>query len=242
MPKQHHIISIESGTKTRVTRDLTDIYHHLQRKGAFDGQTRVYEPINEEGEQFPDESQKVQKNADSLLRGAAKILTELFDVVATKDTGNMTARADVLVDDKPLLKDVPATHLLFLEKQLKDIQTVWRTLPTLDPAYEWQRDEAGGYRAKPVKTTKTQKVAEPIVLYNATPEHPAQTQLVSVDKTVGHWNTTKLSGALSADRKKQLLDRVAVLINAVKTARTTANLVDVEHQEVGEKIFDYLLK
>ncbi|KKN31052.1 hypothetical protein LCGC14_0828030 [marine sediment metagenome] len=240
MPKMHQVISIESGTKTRVMRDLTAIYHNLQHAPGFAGLTKTYEPTDEEGVQFPDEGQLVQQEVETLLQQVAETVTELFDVVATKDRGNCEARADVVVDDKPLLKDVPATHLLFLEKQLKDIQTVVDKIPTLDPAYEWKKDEAGGYRSNAVTTTKTQKVPEVIQVAKATEHHPEQAQLINVDRLAGHWTTTKLSGAISADRKKQLRGRIATLINAVKFAREAANNTEIDRREVGTTIFGYL--
>jgi len=241
VPKLQQIVAIESGTKTDVGKTLTAIYHQFQRQGAFDGQTRVYESADADGPTFPSESQRVQHQVEELLRSAAEAHTELFDVVATKDTGNMNATASVELDGQVLLPNVPVTYLLFLEKQLKDIKTIIDKLPTLDPAYEWKQDPSGGYRADSVKTTKTQKVAKPIVLAQATKEHPAQTQLISVDEVIGHWNTTKLSGAVAAERKKQLQDRIKQLINAVKFAREQANSIEVDRVKTGEKIFNYLL-
>jgi len=241
MPKMHQVVAIESGTKTRVNRDLTDIYHNLQHKPGFDGLTKSYEPADEDGVQFPDEGLRVQHQGETLLQQMAEISTELFDVVVTKDRGNCEARADVVVDGQSLLQDIPATHLLFLEKQLVNVQTVVDKIPTLDPAHKWQRDEAGGYRADPIKTTKTQKVPEVIRLAKATEHHAEQAQLVQVDRIAGNWTTVKLSGAISADRKKQLRDRIKTLLNAVKFARAEANSTEVDRREVGAKIFDYLL-
>jgi len=58
----------------------------------------------------------------------------MFDIVATQDWANCQAVADVVVDDQVILAQVPFTHLLFLEKQLLDIQTLVEKLPVLDPA------------------------------------------------------------------------------------------------------------
>ena len=95
---------------------------------------RTYQPKDEEGEQLPPESTPVQIKAEDVLRNTAATLTRLFDVTATKDWANCAARADVKVDGRVLVADVPVSYLLFLEKQLTDINTFVRKLPVLDAA------------------------------------------------------------------------------------------------------------
>ena len=82
---------------------------------------------------------------------------------------------------------------------------------------------------------------KPIVLYDATEFHPAQTQLVTQDETVGHWHTVKHSGAVPAPRRKLLLERAEKLLQAVKFAREQANNSDVEQKKIGSKVMNYLL-
>ena len=64
----------------------------------------------------------------------------LFDITATKDWANCTARANVVLDGKPLLEDVPATYVLFLEKQLSDLHTFVGKMSELDPGSDWSVD------------------------------------------------------------------------------------------------------
>jgi hypothetical protein len=52
-----------------------------------------------------------------VLRETSATLTRLFDVTPTKDWANCEARADVKVDGRVLVPDVPVAYLLFLEKQ-----------------------------------------------------------------------------------------------------------------------------
>ena len=91
-----------------------------------------------------------------------------------------------------------------------------------------------------VKTTKMKKVQKPLVLYPATEQHPAQTQLVTEDVTVGTWNTVKYSGAITVQRKKQLQRKIRDLIKAVKFAREKANGHEVTDRAAGEIVFGYL--
>lgn len=84
---------------------------------------------------------------------------------------------------------------------------------------------------------------KPIVLYAATPEHPAQTQLITEDVLAGYWSTVKQSGAMPATEKLALLERIDKLLRAVKDAREAANMIDeVKVPDVGAAIFNYLLK
>ena len=50
-----------------------------------------------------------------------------------------------------------------------------------------------------------------------------------------------MSGAIDAERKKELLGRVLKLHAAVKLARETANTLDVRDQKAGKAVFDYIL-
>ena len=80
----------------------------------------------------------------------------------------------------------------------------------------------------------------PITLYEATEEHPAQTQLITEDVIAGQWLTIKYSGAIAPPRKKQLLARIEKLSNAVKFAREQANAIEATEKKLGREVFDYL--
>jgi hypothetical protein len=164
-------------------------------------------------------------------------------VTARKDWANCLAKATVEVDGKPLLHDVPVTFLLFLEKQLTDMRTLVDRLPVLDEAEQWNFDEnAKLYKTDAITTHRTRKVQKPIVMYDATPEHPAQTQLIVEDVIVGHWKLTKHSGALPKGEKDKLIARIEKLLQGVKQAREAANGLDeVKTPAVGDTVFGYLL-
>jgi hypothetical protein len=241
MPKLNQIIAIEKGVKSRVYGEITTLHKESQKTEVFSGFIKNYRKKSDDGEDFPPERKRVQVIAGELLKQVAKLQTELFDVEATKDWGNCHARADVVVEGQVLLKDVPATYLLFLEKQLSDMRTFLEKLPTLDEAEEWALDPNSNiYRSERTSTHRTRKVQRPIVLYEATKEHPAQTQLITEDVIVGWWDSTKHSGALPVPRKVVLLERVDRLMKAVKVAREKANDAEVEQKEAGEAIFGYL--
>jgi hypothetical protein len=239
--KLNQVIAIEKGTKSRSLQELTEAHHTLQKPALLAGISRTYRPKDEDGEQFPPESTRVQVKAEDVIRKTTETLTRLFDMVATKDWANCQAKADVVVDGKVLLAQVPATYLLFLEKQLVDLHTFIKKLPVLDAAESWTFDpSADCWATEPLQTVKTKKIPRNHVKAEATEKHPAQVEVYYEDVVVGSWRTLKFSGALSAKRINELLDRVGKLQEAVKFAREEANNLEVTEQKPGAKVFGYL--
>jgi hypothetical protein len=241
--KLNQVIAIEKGIKSRVYGEITEMNKAAQKPALFSGFVKTYRKNNEDGEEYSSEQQKVQMRAEEILSRAAVLLTEMFDVTASKDYANCGAVADVLIDGSLILKDAPVTYLLFLEKQINDVRTFVENLPTLDEADDWNRDENTGlFKTAPIATHRTKKIQRPIVLYQATEHHPAQTQLITEDVLAGYWDTVKHSGAIPAPRKKVLLERIEKLSNAVKFAREAANALEARPVSAGKQIFDYLLQ
>eukprot|EP00697_Spironema_sp_BW2_P013660 gnl/Spiro4/3869_TR1912_c0_g1_i1.p8 gnl/Spiro4/3869_TR1912_c0_g1~~gnl/Spiro4/3869_TR1912_c0_g1_i1.p8 ORF type:complete len:245 (-),score=42.56 gnl/Spiro4/3869_TR1912_c0_g1_i1:18474-19208(-) len=241
MLKLNQVIAIEKGTKARSDQELTKAHHGLQKQELLAGIARVYTPIEDGGEQYPNEDTKVQINAEEMIQQTAAILTELFDVTATKDLANCTANANIVVGDKVLVEKVPVTYLLFLEKRLVDIHTFVKKLPVLDPAFDWRFDNARScWVTSPVKSVKNKKVMKNHVKAQATQFHPEQVEIFHEEKIIGTWETTRLSGALEAKRVRAILDRVEELQKAVKVAIQAANMQEAIPQQVGKTVFAYL--
>jgi hypothetical protein len=243
MAKLNQIIAVEKGVKSKSFQELTEAHHLVQKPSLLSGLSRVYQPKDEEGEQLPPESTKVQVKTEGILRDMSATLTRLFDVTATKDWANCEAKADVILDGATVLSGVPVTYLLFLEKQLTDLHTFVKKLPVLDAAEEWAFDAtADCYRTDAVRTVRTKKVPRNHVKAEATEHHPAQVEVYYEDIPVGYWSTTKFSGALPALRVRELLDRVEKFQAAVKFAREEANNAEVIDQHTGDAIFAYLFR
>lgn len=239
--KLNQVIAIEKGAKNRIYSAITELHKNSQKPDLYYGFNKTYESKDEAGEQFPPEQKKVVMRADDVLGETRKLFTEIMDITATKDFANMSASADIKIGENVLVKDVPVPYLLFLEKQLTDLRTFIDKLPVLDEADDWAKDEASGlYKTASLKTHRTQKVSEPIVLYDATKEHPAQTQLITKDVVVGYWNQVKHSGAITRGDKRQLLEKVERVLEAVKSAREEANSVEAPNKKVGADILDYI--
>lgn len=242
MPLLNQIVALEKGLKARTTRAVTDIYHGLKKAPLYTGISRVYRPKDEDGEQLPQESTRVQLTVEEDLARARDLVGNLLDVVATKEYGNTVARADVTVNGQVLLLDAPVPFLLALEKQLVDWRTMVQALPVLDPSEVWEYDEDNKiFRTQATETHRTRKIPRVLLKAPATERHPAQTEVYNEDVVVGYWSTTKLSGAVPRARRDALVERADKLIDAVKAAREQANSAEVDHRKVAEPLLTYLL-
>ena len=236
------VVAAEKEIKQKVTAQVTAAHQISQKPVLFNGFTKNYLPLEDAGEKFPSESQKVQYSVSDILAVLSQSFTELLDITATKDYANCEAKGTVTVGGQVLVKNAPVPFLLFLEKQLDYTKTFIEKLPVLDSADVWKEDTNSGlWRTEATTTHRNKKVQKPIVLYPATPEHPAQTQLITDDVLAGYWEQTKLSGAITAPRKQELLNRVAELSKAVVEAREEANVTEAPDVNVGKAIFDFLL-
>ena len=235
------VISVESGVKNRAHTTMSEVYKALQHPGIFDGFHKKYRATEEGGESLPPEQKLVQLSARQVVTKVIPALGELFDLTATKDYANCEARADVMLDGTRLVENAPVTYLLFLEKQLTDLHTLVGKLPVLDPAESWDLDpNTQLHKTGATLTARTKKTQRPIVLYPATTEHPAQTQLITEDVTVGHYEMVKVSGAIQAPVQAAILGRIEKLQKAVKFARETANAQIAPHKEVSKVVLDWL--
>ena len=130
--KLNQILAIEKGVKNRVTSENTKLYHAAQKPALFDGLDKKYQPKAEDGENYPPERKEIAFKSQQVIKQVRRNLAELFDTTATKDYANCEARADIEIDGTVILPNVPVTYLLFLEKQVDNLNTIVTELPTLD--------------------------------------------------------------------------------------------------------------
>jgi hypothetical protein len=239
------MIAVEKGAKQRTERKITDLHRQLARtpNPQMTGLSRTYRPVDEEDpERLPAEQVRVQVRGDQLLDQIAESMVDMFDIVYTREYGNTIAKADIQVGEVVIARDVPATYLLFLEKQLNDLMTIVRSLPVVSADEEWTWDPATGVFRTPARLThRTKKIPFPFIKAPATDKHPAQVETQYEDKIVGFWEKIQYSGAFQADRVLTLQQRVEALQRAVKFARERANATEVEQQKIGKAVFDYLM-
>lgn len=234
------IIAIHKSRKPQLYKEITDLHHKNRNTTIFSGMKKTYEPLDEEGAKYPPDNQKVQCTVKELVELIKENFKELFELTATIDYGNKFATADVKIGETILVEQAPVPFLLFLEKQLNDIRTFITDLPVLTEDENWKYDEVLElYKTEPIIRQRTIKKQKPLVLYEATDKHPAQTQLITEDEAVGNWTTVNLSGALQKNEKRNLLKRVDDVACAVKSARERANSEKVVKKDMSS-ILNYI--
>jgi len=238
--KLNQVIALVQGRKARATKTLTDAYRWKDE--MLKGISRTYKPNDEDGEKLPSENKVVPLHAETVIKGVTSRLTDLYNTVITQETANQEARADIIIDGGILLAGVPITVLLFFEKQLIDLLTFTKSIPVLpvDKTWKWEQQK-GCWVTDPEITTRTTKLPKVIVKYNATKEHPAQTEMYSEDKITGHWSTIHMSGAVPKTKKDDIINRIEKMQDAVKQAREKANGLDVPSMsQAGEIFIDHI--
>jgi hypothetical protein len=249
----HTFVALRDGTKNRKSEGLTALHRESVKPNLYEGMTRTYRPKTDDGDQLPGENQNVQLNADTVLNALVRSVSRDWNLMATIETGNQAASADVEVATdattttgepvyRTVLRDVPVAYLMFIARELDDVYTFVKKLPTLDPAARWEYDAAvAAYVSEPVETHRTKKVMRNHVKAEATDRHPAQVDVFYEDVVVGFWTAVRRSGALTLERKATLLQRVDALRLAVREARERANTTVVDDVDVARPLFDFLL-
>lgn len=241
--KLNQLIAQEQDVRSQTDRVITDAHHQLEKAPLLSGISRVYQKLNDEGEDLPNEGTRVQVSTTKVLQTVSIALARLLDATGSKEATNAdpAARADVVVDGKTVIKGATVPFLLFVSKRLVDLRTFVQKLPVLDAASVWTFDSnEGTYKSETTQTTRTKKVPKAFEKSPATKEHPAQVEVFHEDIIVGTWDATKFSGALPLQTKTDMLDRVDRLSAAVKMAREEANLAPVVEYKVGNAVADYL--
>ena len=219
----NQIIALEKGVKSRSYADFTAAHQQLQKAALLAGISRTYKPKDDEGEQLPPESTRVQLRATEVLDQVKASLTRLFDVAPPRTgqrRGQGRHRGRRRHDRRGRAGDVPAVPG----------EAARRPADVRDQAAgarrgrDWSYDEAtDAYATAPSQTTRTKKVPRNHVKAEATEKHPAQVEMYFEDVLVGYWTTVKYSGALPQARVNELMARVVKLSEAVKVAREEAN-------------------
>ena len=238
----NQVIPIVRDFKGSAEKEATVALRAFGQAGLFEGHIHTYQPADVEGEVLPQEKLIPQLDWESVLASAFKVMGKHGDNVATMDTGNQSAVATVIVNEHPLLEEVPATHLIWLEKSLVDVRTLINNIPILDPSVDWFFDEEQGrFKSEPITTVRTVKVKKPIVLSEATPEHAANVQLVDTTETVGTWSKVRHSQAIPHPVQQRMLDRVEDILVAIKKARARANSQEVVQIHCFSRILDSIM-
>ncbi len=241
--KLHELIAVEPDLKGTAEKIIEETKVTFNKKSDhFLGYKKRYEKMSDTGIDLPDEDKQLVTTVDDKLKYTFGMVAKAMDAVTSKEVTNTSTKADVVIDGQIVIEKLPAVVLINLENQFKRLRDVLDGIPTLDPAENWRWDQDfGQYVADDKVTFKTQKVIRPIVLYEATKEHPAQVQPNSEDVPIGRWFTKKFSGMKTPAEKSAMLERIDNIVRALKEARERANDIVVQEMKVADKLFSYIL-
>lgn len=245
MPKLHEILAVETNLENQANKCRTDLMNTFEKKRhLFEEKRIVFQPNTEGAPAVTEHQSDIQSTVTKELVWIQAHIAKALDASYQVAEANTSARADVVLDDDAntvLLKGVPATSLLELEKRIAEIHALVAAIPTLDPAKGFTFDsQRNVYKAREVVKSRTKKAARVIVKYEATKEHPAQTEIITEDVPVGTIQEQEWSGLVSPSEKAELIDRVERLARAVRRARSRANEVEVGNHKIGNKLLKYV--
>ena len=244
MPKLHELLAVEGDLKSRAQQEknrTTKLFS--DGTGRLLGRIITYQ-VDEGEDQRPPEITELATTSSEELDQFQLKYGAWVDVAIQKEITNQATMATVIADGVDIFKvALPATALLNLEAKLVELRAVYAAIPTLDPSERWEWNEGRGhYVSTDRETNITKKLYKVLPLAEATPEHPAQTQVYSDDCKVGTRTTTLQSGMFAPKTKQQILDRIDGLLRAVKEARQRANDIEISDIKVAKTIFRYIIQ
>lgn len=249
MAKLHELLAVESNLSTQANKtrgELIETFH--KKRHLFEEKLTTFTPNTEGAVPVKEAQSDIQSTVGKEISWVSGVLAKALDVSHQVDVANTLAKADVVTEDgDTVLKDVPATSLLQLEKRIKEVQDLVSAIPTLDPAKGFRSDEQkekGIYQARAITKARTKKVPQVLELAPATKEHPRQTQVYMEDVAIGTIQEQEWSAMLTPAIKSDLLGRCDVLLRAVRKARAKANEVEVEvaGNKIGKKLLDFIFQ
>jgi hypothetical protein len=251
MSKLHELLAAEktpTGAWNQLFEDTLNKFKNPTH--FFDGHSKSLamiedNPGNKAIEDQAREEKPVTTTVYDTLEYALDIFGKAEDMQYQKNSTNRKAVGTVEWNGKPLLIDMPVDELLGLEARLTKLRQLYMEVPTLDATKHWVLAENIGKHVWATKfaeeTTKTEKQVIPIVLKDATKEHPAQVQAIQKDVVVGKFTTTKRSGSATALQKAEAIKIVDELLIEVKQARMRANETEIDKGSIASVLLPILL-
>lgn len=248
MAKLHELLAAEKDVKTKSQKLVIEAKDTFGKKhDHFTGFTKTYKPKNDEDAYEAEalsESKEMVTTVGRKLNYLLANMVDAIDIAYQKDLTNRVAKADITVDGIVIASDVPATTLLHLEDQLRELRDVCDKIPTLKPGIKWVLDASLGegvyVTEKPEVKIRTKKQTVYKTVAQATDKHAAQVVAEMQDVNIGKYEEIHTSGMITPADKSKQMDKIEKLIAAVKRARARANEQEVASGEIAKKLFDYI--
>ncbi|MCS6905577.1 MAG: hypothetical protein RML72_07495 [Bacteroidia bacterium] len=242
------LIAIEQDKKQKLHGTIGHLIQLFTKKDSLlEGYQKCYIPFQPES--FPKnstleviESKQLAYTLREILLEANAVLTQGIDLVVSKEEtyASAAARTELFVNNI-YFGNFSLLALEALETILHRLKEVYTVLPTLDATQSWEKiEDAHQWHCVAEKKFRTQKVPKVVVKYEATPEHPAQTEIIYIEEIVGEYITHVYSGKIKQSQKNQILERLSLVLEAVKKAKAKIGAIAAQKKEIGQQLFDFL--
>jgi hypothetical protein len=245
MPKLHELLAVQTNLDGQYNAMKDETIKVFKRAEAFTKTVTEKKHFNDEDSKLDvsetkDITTTVDERLKYLLTGA---FTRYLDVSYQLDLSNQKAVADLVVAGQTIAKDVPATMLLQMEKDLAQLRVIVAEAPTLQAGPVWVKDEGENLfvTAEPIVTFTTRKTMKPVILVPATDKHPAQVEKINEDVAIAKITKKTWSGMLTSVAKAAILSRIDALLVATKKARQRANNVEAATDKIGFAVANFIL-
>lgn len=252
MGKLHELLAVEKTVTAAAEKLFQDTLGKFQRVDSFfQGNVKTLamlsdSPENKAMERAARTEKVLPTTVPATLDYAMDFWAKAEDVLFQKNKTNQSAAADLEFEGKVIAEAVPVDELMGLEARLTKLRGLFATIPTLDASRNWVLDSNAAQKGTWVAasedvTSKTEKVIDAKVLYEATEKHPAQVKEFSKDVVVGTFNVKNFSGAITAAQKARILEICDGLITEAKKSRVRANNIDACNDKIGQSLVDIML-
>jgi hypothetical protein len=240
------ILAIEQDKKQKLHSTIGQLIQLFTKKESLlEGYKKTFinaKDAKSGGEPQILETREVAYTLKQALEAALLAIECGIDHAVSKEESlaNSVARTDLFIGDA-YLGNFSAPALQALETILHRVKEMYLVLPTLDATQTWEKAEGEGiWKSLGERKIKTQKMPRVIVKYEATPEHPAQTEIVYVEEEIGHFITTYYSGKIKQSQKNKILERLDIIIDAIKIAKARIYSAPVQKKQIGSLLFNFL--
>lgn len=244
--KMHELLAAESNVTGVYNAMTEETFNVLGKADHFTRTVTAKTYFNEEDTKLNETTTKdiTTTVSDRLGYFFGRPFQNMIDTALQKDATNQVAKANLIVEGKTLLEDVPATALLNWETKFDALRKMLLKIPTLQPGLVWVEDENENLwkTDEPVVSFQTKKTMVPVELSPATEKHPAQVDKIFEDIPVARIEKTTWSGMWTSKQKADALARLDTLLVAIKKARQRANRTDVVKVRAGKILADFILK
>ena len=232
MGKLHELLAVEETVVAAAEKLITETNEKFNKHTEFfTGSVRNLSRLKDSPEDKAVEVaqrrvKELPTDVPDTLQYIFPYIEKVLDLKLSKHLTNQKAVADIELDGQTVATNVPVDFLLDLEKAIPRWRTMYTTMPTLDPSRRWEKERAGVWKSEAPKTAQTEKIMYPVVLSEATIQHPAQVKEATKDIVVGTFSQTDISGAATTQQKADVLALCDRLLVAVKQARMRANATE----------------